>query len=333
MYNRYAGFFRAKVIDNQDDEYYGRVKVYIPALMTMLDDTEGIWAFPANIPIGGIDPDVDATHYQGSVMIPAIGCWVWIFFEDGNPHHPFYFGGIQIKQTEVVSENRVGNNPTQKYTIYKTNKGRVIILSDDDSDERVELTGKKRQLQDPPSGDTESVYNIKDNQTTILIDEREGKEKILISDYKENYICLHTETNELHIDAKSDIIIQSSANILIQNSSKPIQLYAKDNNISLYSGKDISLKADDNIILKANNIQIQADTEADIEGNIIQLNSNTLLNASCKEMLSMRSTANIVAIDGANGVDINDGTSQVSTIRTLSVPQIYIKQPKGDRDS
>ncbi|NPB00396.1 MAG: hypothetical protein GXO10_03380 [Crenarchaeota archaeon] len=325
--DKYLGFYRAKVIDNNDTEYYGRVKVYVPELMTLLDDSEGIWAFPANVPLGGIDPDNKGTYYQGSTYIPLVGTWVWVFFEGGNPSRAYYFGGIQLKQMEIVAENRQGSDPTAKYVLYKTRNGRVIILSDDESDARVEITGKKRGLEDD---ELKSVYTIKDNQTTILIDEREGKEKVLISDYKENYICLHTEKNELHVETKSDIIIQSAENIFIQADSK-IQIKASDD-LKMYSDSNITLEASKNITLQADKIQLMAKSEYDLMSQKIQVMSLGLINLTSTEMFSIRALQGDLALDGQS-VEINDGASQVAQVKITPILPAIVKKPTGDRDS
>jgi len=47
------GFYRARVVENKDKEQFGRVLVWIPDLMPDIPDNEGIWARPANNPLGG----------------------------------------------------------------------------------------------------------------------------------------------------------------------------------------------------------------------------------------------------------------------------------------
>lgn len=336
--NDFSLLYRAKVIDNNDPDDYGRVKVYIPQLMILSPDDgkTGIWAWPANNPLGGIDPKSDTTHYQGSFLIPHINSWVWVFFEQADPSRPFYLGGIQLNQAKVISEGRVGNNKTSKYVLYKTKLGRVIILSDDDYDERVEITGKKRKLSDPPSGDTRSVYEIRDNQTTILIDEREGKEKILISDYKGNYICIHTENEQFHLHCKSDIIIDNEdGDISIQSNKGLIQIVAKDNKINISAKDDIYLQSDNNIVLAAkNNIQIQASNELDVMGNKVQIQSlEQPMFISSSQNININSQT-LVAIDGLNsGLALNDGASQPAQIEPQTPDSPKNKKPDGDRDS
>ena len=222
------GRYRAKVTDAKDPKKLGRVKVWIPDTMHELEPfqevdgvkvsvNEGMWALPANNPIGGRntnDPEGDH-YYQGSCMIPPENSWVWIFFENGNPSEPRYDGACDLENTEVLPENRMGEDYHKKWTLYKTRMGRCIILSDDTHDERVEITGKKRLIQGGPSEDEESVYPIIKNQSTIIIDEREGQEKILIEDYKGNFLKFDIESEELHINFHDNITIHSDKSITL----------------------------------------------------------------------------------------------------------------------
>jgi len=213
---RVYGNYRAKVVDNKDTEFFGRILIWIPDLMIDIPENKGIWARPANNPIGGRNPiDDDENRYMGSSYIPRKGSWVWIFFEAGNINKPYYFAGLDIEAAVVLPENRLGENPEDKWTIFKSNKGRTIVISDDPSDERVEITGKKRKLKSPPSGDTVSVYTIDENQTTILLDEREGKQKVLIRTVKGDFLHIDIDDQKLQAYFKSDILVKTDGNLLM----------------------------------------------------------------------------------------------------------------------
>ena len=88
-----------------------------------------------------------------------------------------------------------------------------MVFSDDPADERVEITGKKRNLKEPPTGDWDSVYEIDGNQTTILLDEVEGREKVLIRTVKGDYIHVDIDEQQLQCYFKNDIKIQTDGNL------------------------------------------------------------------------------------------------------------------------
>ena len=185
MEERFYGFYRARVVDNVDTQDYGRVLLFIPDIMHSVVETDtGLWAWPANNPLGGRNTTEDeGQNYMGSSYIPKIGSWLWVFFEQGNPNRPYYWMSLNLENAKVLPENQVGTSKSDKWVIFKSHDGRTIVVSDDDDDARVEITGKKRLITKgtdidgnatDPSGDTDSVYTIDDNQTSILLDEREG---------------------------------------------------------------------------------------------------------------------------------------------------------------
>lgn len=240
--DKLTGFYRAKVVDNVDKEKFGRVKVWIPDTMPKVSDDKGLWAMPANNTTSGLNSDGDSEHfYSGSCFVPPKGSYVWVFFENGNPNKPYYLGGLDLQNTKVLPECQVGGSPQKKWVIYKSHSGRTIVISDDTDDERVEITGKKRQISSPPVGDTSSVYTIDGNQTTVLIDERSGKEKVLIRSHKGDYINFDVENQKLQISLQQDIHIKSNASIFIK---------ATDS-IHLKAGTDINLSAGGSINVKS----------------------------------------------------------------------------------
>jgi hypothetical protein len=182
-------------------------------------------------------------HYAGSSYIPRKGSWVWIFFEAGNINRPYYFAALDLENTKVLPENQVGTNYEDKWTIFKSSDGRTIVISDDPSDARVEITGKKRTLTTPPTGNIASVYTIDGNQTTILFDERTGKEKILIRTHKGDFFHIDVDQQKLQASFKSDIEIKTGGSLLI-TASKDIHLKSKAGHVRIASdGGKIHLNA------------------------------------------------------------------------------------------
>jgi hypothetical protein len=239
------GNYRAKVVTNKDKENFGRVLVWIPDLMLAIPDTKGLWARPANNPIGGRNKAeaTDKNHYAGTSFIPANGSWVWVFFEAGNINRPYYFASLDIQNSTTLPENRLGKNYTEKWVIFKSHEGRAIVISDDPDDARTEITGKKREIKDPPSGDTVSVYKIDDNQTTILLDERDGKQKLLIRTYQGDYLNIDIENRKLYAEFESDIEIKTNGsfkllaadNIDIKSSTGNVNIQAETGQMNIKS--------------------------------------------------------------------------------------------------
>lgn len=273
------GIYRAKVIDSKDPNYQGRVKIWIPDLMPEIEDNKGLWARPANNPLGGRNSLENTTdhYYQGSCLIPPVGSYIYIFFEYGNPNEPRYLSGGDFGQTKVPIENQQGSDYEKKWTIYKSKQGRLILISDDSHDERIEITGKKRLLNgNDPSGNQESVYAVNDNQTVILIDERSGNEKILIKDYKGNYINLNTETGDLNIEVSGNVHLEAG---------KSIYLSANED-VHINAGKKIKTKSVENTDIKSEGLNLESISD-------VNMKSATNTNVTGGSNINIKATNNI----------------------------------------
>ena len=297
-----SGFYRALVVSAADPAKQGRVKVRIPDIMvdkgwgTGVWCENGIWARPANNWIGGRNiydtkgsrcSHTDA-WYQGSCMPPPKGSHVFIFFEKGDPSHPFYFAAADYGQTKVLPENRVGPQWWNKWTPIKTREGRAFVISDDPYDARVELTGKKRQIHNTPDGDTQSVFDIDGNQSVILIDERPSHEKIFVKDYRGNYIKMIQDENgindQLHVFFKDDIHIETLKNIYIQ-AHENIHITANQN-IYITALQNMHIKVTQEFREMAHLINRYSETN---DNRLVEIDINDSANHDCA-----RNAANIV---------------------------------------
>ena len=280
------GFYRGCVIENRDrsidkeDKIYGRISVHVPAISD--DEEVVIWCCPANNPIGGRNDDKIAPNknrnggkheHCGSVFIPPINSWVWVFFENGDPNRPFYWNGVDIKAKELPPELRVKKKkqkPEERWLIYRSPYGRVIIVSDDPDNERLELTGKKRKpIGGESDNEDEHVYKIIENQKTILIDERKGKEKIIIKDERNNFINLNTKLDDLDIWTNMSIRLHSKEHIWLKSkhisieATEKMEIFGKilDEYFSDYiktKTKDYNLKSDTNKIDSTDKISLKS---------------------------------------------------------------------------
>jgi len=269
---KWYGNYRAKVTDNNiDNNVYGGVKVFIPDMMTSLDpefdETEmGIVAYPASgHSIGAPNPESDPSFYQGSIVVPSIGSYVWIFFEGGDPNRPFYTASFNYKLHELPPENKTGKDPTKVYTLLKSHSGRSIVISDSDDNQRVEITGKKRSLSGPPSGKADSVSKIDGNQTVILLDERSGKDKFLIRTHKGDFLNIDIKNGELHVSFSGGIYFKSGGNITMDSAGefhvageKGIFLESKSGDVNIKGMSTVALEATGAVSLRGATVPIDA---------------------------------------------------------------------------
>lgn len=305
------GFWRALVVDNKDPEKYGKIMVWLPDLMPEIPQDKGIWAYPANTSVGGGN---SGTLNKGKFnpeqcLTPGKGSWVFVFFEGGQSNRPFFFAPIEIEESKVPAECQTGSNPQDKWVLFKSPQGRCIVISDDEDDCRVEITSKKRNMSDPPSGDSGSVFDIDGNMTTILLDERSGSEKILIKTYKGDYVNIIIEDGSLNIQMKGDIQIKNTGSTCIKSLG----------DINIKSGANVNIQSVGNINIKAGAL-LCAESVMDLN-----IKSGINLNSMAAATINNKSTGPI----NSDGAGIND----MSGLAFPAMPSgsATDANPKGDR--
>ena len=184
------GFYRAKVVNNgfgdgaiaeadaennktnKDTGIRGRIQVRVLGLHsfnTTNDLNDGIpdanlpWAEQAGSMFGGgFGPSKG-----GISLVPEVGAWVWVFFENGNVNKPIYFAS-------VIGDNDRDTDGTSDVTVIKTKSGHKITITDTDGEEKIEILskGQNKLLLDDTSG-TENVTLISSSGSGIIVDEAE----------------------------------------------------------------------------------------------------------------------------------------------------------------
>ncbi len=334
---KYNGFIRARVVEvdcEEDGEknMYGGIRVHIPDIHRKeIDDKvdekkSGTMAYPCGpLAIGGYNREDDdkTSHFASSMVVPCPGSYVFVFFEGGNPDQCFYFASFLGKQTKsedgkdsspvkTPPENRGVDEPHKVYTMIKSNAGRSMIVCDSADQERIEFTGKRRKLNDSdgPHGNSESVYTIDENMTTILIDERDGKEKILIRSYKGDYINFNVEDRKLHIEMESDISIKTNGKFTLD---------VKDN-IEIKTAADMNIESKGKFNVKSED-NLNMETKG--QGNFKSKGAMQLESGGSQSLKA----SGVIGIDGSKTI-IQTGSAQPAQAAASASPET----PKGDRD-
>lgn len=308
----FSGFFRAVVIDNKDEDMMGKVQVWIPDLMPEVSQDKGLWALPANNPVGGLNDEYSEDHvYMGTSYIPKKGSQIFVFFENNDPTRVWYFGSCNLENTKVLPENQVGSEKEHKWVVFKSHEGRCVVISDDPDDRRVEITGKKREISNPPVGDTDSVYNIDGNQSTILFDERDGKEKILLRTHKGDYLHIDVDEQKLQTYFKSDILFQTDGDFHVTVGGNT--LFECKGSLNIKSGSNQNYESGGKISTKSGSSQ-EHESASDYNvtgGGSINNNAGSLF-----------------AADGSS-IALNQGASTPASPDSPDSPD----EPKGERDT
>jgi len=119
-FGKYYSSYRGYVVDNDDPDGLGKIKVKIPSITR--DKVHPSWAYPKT-QMGGND--------WGMQMLPLKGDIVWLEFEHGDTRFPFWsFAHRANGETpeEFVSPQIYG---------FKSPKGQTIIIDDRDDIEKI----------------------------------------------------------------------------------------------------------------------------------------------------------------------------------------------------
>lgn len=119
----YLGKFRGFVVDNQDPETRGRIKLRVPSV---LGETTTDWALPC-MPYGG-------SEALGMLHVPPVDAQVFVEFLEGDISSPVWTGTFW----------RQSGEPPEEYTgpdtkVLKTDAGHVLTFDDTAGSESVTL--------------------------------------------------------------------------------------------------------------------------------------------------------------------------------------------------
>jgi uncharacterized protein involved in type VI secretion and phage assembly len=119
---RYTALYIGHVVDREDPEGLGRVRVRIPGLV----EPASAWAFPLGTVGGGSDR-------RGFFCVPEKGAEVGVLFSQGDVDHPYYLAGHWGRpggQVEVPEPVRgLAKSDVPDIRAFET--GRFLLVFDD----------------------------------------------------------------------------------------------------------------------------------------------------------------------------------------------------------
>lgn len=158
----YNSFYRAYVMDNNDPEKLGRIKIRIPSKHPLGGSYP--WAYPACFTGFGFQ--------TGMFILPPIGAIVFVAFEYSDEHRPIYFGGIPT---------RVGENKTQNYGPFINNGEDVVVWTDDIP---LEYTGTQQIIYKSPTGSI-IYFDSSDMENLVVIKNARDMQFKIANEYGE----------------------------------------------------------------------------------------------------------------------------------------------------
>jgi hypothetical protein len=190
---RFYGKYRGFVVENEDPENLGRLRLLVPSVLG--NEVVTGWAMPC-VPYGGM-------ANQGFLFIPEVGAGVWVEFEEGDLEFPIWVGTFWSKPgggSELPKPNKangeeegdVQSPPTRK--IIKTVRGHTLQLEDAEGEERIIIS----------DGEAENLLVFSKSGITLQ--------------NKGNSITM-TDNGIVIKDANSNKLTQDSSGIIIEDKS------------------------------------------------------------------------------------------------------------------
>lgn len=175
----YNSFYRAYVMDINDPEKLGRIKIRIPAKHP--EGSSYPWAYPGYFAGLGFQ--------TGMFILPPVGSIVFVTFECSDEHRPIYFGGIPTK---------VATNKTQSYGPFINNGRDRTVFADDLP---FEYTGTQQIVYKSPTGSI-IYFDSSDLENLIVLKNANGQQFKIANIYGQtpddpqtNYIEMYFDEN------------------------------------------------------------------------------------------------------------------------------------------
>jgi hypothetical protein len=162
---RFFGKYRGFVVDDDDPEKLGRLKLTVPSVLG--EEVVTGWAMPC-LPYGG-------AANRGMLFVPEKESGVWVEFEEGDLEFPIWVGTFWSKPggdselplpngADGAEEDEVQGPPTRK--VIKTAKGHTLQFEDGDGEVRV-LIGDGQAENHIVLGSAGITITNKDNVVTM----------------------------------------------------------------------------------------------------------------------------------------------------------------------
>ena len=182
---KFEGIYRGKVVDNDDPDRFGRIKVQIFGVFDNIEVNDLPWAVPATSLFCGSGVEF------GYFAVPEIDSYVWCFFEAEDLYQPVYFAEA-LDGVHGLSEERQVNYPHRR--VIKTKNGIYLYIDD---------LEKEIKLYHPNEEGQAGTYVLVDKLGNVTVQGRE----ITLKDLSGNYLVKIAASGDITVQGK-DVVIQ-----------------------------------------------------------------------------------------------------------------------------
>jgi phage protein D/phage baseplate assembly protein gpV len=199
--SRIEGIVVAKVENNiNDPEGLGRVQLSFPEFS---DGDFSRWARVMTFMAGG-----SLSDSWGGYFLPDVGDEVFVAFEHGDVNRPVVVGSVWNGKARPPEVNR-DQNPKK---MIKTKTGMQLLFDETSGQERLCIQDKPGNSIVMSSAPNAEKVTIKDKGgATIELNAEPSKERLTITDKAGSSIIMDSQTGDVIIEAKGNVIIKSGS--------------------------------------------------------------------------------------------------------------------------
>ncbi|GAB3318783.1 hypothetical protein GCM10027299_10700 [Larkinella ripae] len=227
----------AKVIDNQDPEKLGRVKV---AFLWPGSHNQSDWLRVAHS---------YTAEGEGMLFVPEVDAQVMIAYESNLAEYPFVLTSLYPKK-EGVHYTETDN----LRKVIQTKGGNQIRLYDKNGEQKIELTNTHKT-------ETQVVLSFADDGKITL----ETKGEILISGHDIQVKA----RNDLKLEAQNNIELKATNAVKIEGTA---QVELKGAEIKAEADATATIKANAQLALQGAQTSVKGDAMVEVKGGLIMLN-------------------------------------------------------------
>lgn len=238
------GFVQGKVVENNNKEHQGMVKVEF----TAWEDKKNICEW-----VRLISPYVGSNY--GSYLVPEIDEEVLVGFIGGSLKRPFLLGSLYPQNCELV-KNDFDDKNLKKHL--KTKGGNEIEILDTEEKCHIKIMTKK-----------ESVFVIDDEQENCTISDKEGKNQILL-DFKNGEITIKAEKKITLSTGKVEVVMDGQGGSLTQNADKIVT--KASNSLEMEGSTKADIKSGMLSLSGSQTLKAEGGTTTEIKGAMVKIN-------------------------------------------------------------
>lgn len=251
-----SGIYRARVENNVDPLHIGRVQIRVP----MVHKTVSSGGTSNDmLPWASYCSSIGAGYNYGSFIVPEIGEYVWVMFEDNDPEKPVYLGSVF--GTDSTLEKRYGSDDTTGVWSGVVGANEVPIESQRESpSHKMIYKSRHGTMMYFDTDDKTNSFGVEDaNSQKFKISSVEGKTFTSMEGENDVVVKIHDGKIDIGYEGGRGIqVIPSDGNIVLKASGATITLSdsitMKADRVSVKSSS-FSVKSDD-IKMTAGNVKI-----------------------------------------------------------------------------